>query len=163
METVRDLYESDFFAWTRHQARELKRLKALHLNTELDLDHLVEEVRDLGSDQRDACRSQVERILEHFLKLRYSPSAQPRRGWRRSVVEARSALDRKLSKALRRDLQRQLPTLYHHARRAAVLALEEYAEDEAARLLPEACPFTLEDVLRDDWYPEPLAVPAATE
>ena len=62
METVRDLYESDFFAWTRHQARELKRLKSLHLNTELDLDHLVEEVRDLGSDQRDACRSQVERI-----------------------------------------------------------------------------------------------------
>ena len=44
-----------------------------------------------------------------------------------------------------------------------MLALEEYAEARAARLLPEACPFTLEDVLRDDWYPEPLAVPAATE
>ena len=47
-----------------------------------------------------------------------------------------------------------MPTLYAQARRAAVLALEEYREDAAARLLPETCPFTFDDVLRDDWYPE---------
>lgn len=163
METVRELYEQDFFAWTRHQARELKRLKALHLNTELDLDHLVEEVRDLGSDQRDACRSQVERILEHFLKLRCSPAEGPRAGWKRSVVEARSALDKKLSTSLKNDLRRQLPRLFVHARRAAVLGLEEHGEFAAAKRLPDACPFTLDEVLRDDWYPEPLALPPAAD
>ena len=36
----------------------------------------------------------------------------------------------------------------------AILSLEEYAEEEAARLLPETCPWTLDDVLRDDWYPK---------
>jgi hypothetical protein len=96
----------------------------------------------------------VGRILEHFLKLAYSPSAQPRRGWQRSIVEARSVLENKLSATIRRDVEQQLPRLYRSARRAAILALEEYDEAEAARLLPEASPWTLEDVLCDDWYPE---------
>jgi Domain of unknown function DUF29 len=152
------LYETDFFAWTRHQAEALRRLKELRLNTELDLDHVAEEIEDLGSSERDTCRSQVERALEHFLKLAFSPSPHPRRGWRRSIVEARAVLDKKLSAAIERDLRDELRHLYVHARRAAVLGLEEYAEDEAARLLPETSPWTVDDVLRDDWYP---AMPAA--
>jgi hypothetical protein len=70
------------------------------------------------------------------------------------VVEARSALDKKLSKSLENDLRRQLPRLFVHACWAAVLGLEEYGEFAAAKRLPDACPFTLEEVLRDDWYPE---------
>ena len=57
--TARELYEADFYAWTRHQARELRRLKELRLNADLDLDHVAEEIEDLGSSERDACRSQV--------------------------------------------------------------------------------------------------------
>ena len=148
------LHDTDFYAWTRRQAQELRRLKELRLNVELDLDHVAEEIEDLGTSERDTCRSQVERILEHSLKLAYSPSSQPRRGWQRSIVEARSVLDNKLSASIRRDVAQQLPRLYRSARRAAILALEEYDEAEAARLLPESSPWTLDDVLRDDWYPE---------
>lgn len=148
------LYETDFYAWTRLQAQELRRLKELRLNVELDLDRVAEEIEDLGTSERDTCRSQVERILEHFLKLAWSPSAQPRRGWQRSIVEARSVLANKLSATIRRDVEQQLPRLYRSARRAAILALEEYDEAEAARLLPEANPWALDDALRDDWYPE---------
>ncbi|MGD9510957.1 MAG: DUF29 domain-containing protein, partial [Geminicoccaceae bacterium] len=115
---------------------------------------IAEEIEDLGSSERDTCRSQVERILEHFLKLAWSPSPQPRRSWQRSIVEARSVLDNKLSASIRRDLTQRLPRLYRNARRAAILALEEYDEAEAAGLLPEACPWALADVLRDDWYPD---------
>jgi hypothetical protein len=156
MVPLAELYETDFYAWTRYQARELKRLRGSQLNAEIDLGHLIEEVWGLGDSKRDACRSQARRVLEHLLKLRYSPSARPRTGWKLSVVEARSALDNQLSKALERDLQRHLGKLYVQARRAAVLGLEEHAETQAARLLPRECPFTIDDVLRDDWYPEPV-------
>jgi hypothetical protein len=153
------LHETDFYAWTRQQARALRRLKGLRVNAAvgLDLEHVAEEIEDLGSSERDACRSQAERILEHFVKLAWSPSPQPRRGWRRSIVEARSVLENKLSASIRRDLREELPRLYRNARRAAILALEDYAEAEAARLMPEASAWTLEDVLRDDWYPEASA------
>ena len=151
MGMVGDLYETDFYAWTRHQARELRRLKALRLNADLDLAHLIREVRDLGSGQLDACRSQVERVLEHLLKLRCSPAERPRAGWKRSIADA---LHKPPSRSIANDLRRPPPRLYVHARRAAALGLEEAGELRAIRSLPEACPFTLDDVLRDDWYPE---------
>ena len=46
-------YETDFYAWTRRQAQELRRLKALRLNVEVDLDHVAEEIEDLGTSERD--------------------------------------------------------------------------------------------------------------
>ena len=130
----------------------MRRLKELRLN--VDLDRVAEEIEDLGTSARDTCRSRVKRILERFLQLAWSPSAQPRRGWQRSIVEARSVLANKFSATIHRDVEQQLPRLYRFARRAAILALEEYDEAEAARLLPEANPWTLDDALRDDWYPE---------
>jgi hypothetical protein len=42
------LYETNFCAWTGRQAQELRRLKDLRLNVELDLDHVAEEIEDFG-------------------------------------------------------------------------------------------------------------------
>ena len=63
------LYENDFYAWTRDQAKALRRLAATRPNVELDFGHLIEEAADLGVSQRDALRSQVRRIIVHCLKL----------------------------------------------------------------------------------------------
>jgi hypothetical protein len=45
------LYEEDFYAWTRDQAKALRRLADQSWNGPLDLLHLAEEVEDLGSEQ----------------------------------------------------------------------------------------------------------------
>ena len=39
-----------------------------------DRENVAEEIEDLGKSERDAVRSQVSRILEHLLKLAYSPA-----------------------------------------------------------------------------------------
>lgn len=49
-----ELYEEDFYAWTRDQARELRRLAATHPNVALDFLHLIAEVEDLGKSERAA-------------------------------------------------------------------------------------------------------------
>jgi hypothetical protein len=151
--TAADLYETDFYAWTRRQARELRRLKELRPNAELDLDHVAEEIEDLGGTLRKSVRSQVRRVLEHFLKLAFSPAAAPRAGWRRSILDARTELADDLTASLRADVLASFATLYAQARKAAAIDLEGEGEKEAARRLPETCPWTLDDVLRDDWYP----------
>jgi hypothetical protein len=48
------LYESDFYAWTQAQAKELRRFARTRPNLPLDLAHLAEEIRDLGKSERDA-------------------------------------------------------------------------------------------------------------
>jgi hypothetical protein len=50
----RDLYEHDFFAWTRRQSRELRRFARTRPNLPLDLARIAEEIADLGKEQRNA-------------------------------------------------------------------------------------------------------------
>jgi Domain of unknown function DUF29 len=147
------LYEQDFYAWTRQQARELRRLKSLRLNNNLDLDRLAEEIGDLGSEQLFAVESQLERLMEHLLKLQYSQHEQPRRQWMISVNSARSEIRRRLTKRLRATVRPALPKLYEVSRRNAALGLEDYGEIETAKLLPPICPFNLDQLLDSDWLP----------
>jgi hypothetical protein len=121
-----------------------------------DREHVAEEIEDLGREQRDAARSEVRRIIEHLLKLQYSPETQPRPGWMRSINDARNILGDKLSATLRRDIEARLDGLYDDARYQAELGLEEHGEDEAARLFPEACPYPLDQILERRWYPGPV-------
>jgi hypothetical protein len=72
-----------------------------------------------------------------------------------SIVDARAILEDKLSATLRRDLEASLPRLYRIARKQAELSLRERREDQAASGLPAECPYTLEQILADDWYPDP--------
>lgn len=148
------LYEEDFFAWTKDQVMALRRLSELRPNDELDLEHLIEEVEDLGASRRKAVRSQIRRILEHLLKLKYSTATDPRVGWRESIIDARAELRDDLTPTLRRDAQAALDELYDQARRDAAQRLRLDGEDEAAASLPSACPYTLDQILDEDWPPQ---------
>jgi hypothetical protein len=148
------LYETDFYAWTRDQARALRRLTDAHWNGPLDLVHLAEEVEDLGTAARNAVRSQVERIIEHALKLSYSAAAEPRAGWMNSIDDARGRIEDAITATIRRDIQARLPRLFERARRKVVRELGAHGEGDAAAALPERCPYTLRDLLAEDWYPE---------
>lgn len=148
------LYDEDFYAWTRHQARALRRLKALRLNEDVDLDHLAQEIRDLGSEQLFALQSQTERLIEHLLKLQYSRHEEPRRQWMISVNNARSEIERRLTASLRRRLEVSLPKLYAHARRNAVLALEDHGDADVAAALPLEYQYSLDLLLDGEWLPE---------
>jgi len=145
-------YDDDFYAWTKYQADVLRTLRTD--DNRFDRDNVVEEIEDLGKSYRDAVRSQVRRILEHLLKLSHSPATDPRPDWMTSVAEARDSLKDQLTPTLRRDLETMLERFYRDARRRAVLGLARYGEKDAAGALPETCPYTLDDILRDDWYPE---------
>lgn len=150
-----ELYEEDFFAWTRSQAKELRRFARSRPNLPLDLEHIAEEIADLGTSRRDALRSWTRRIIEHLLLLQYSQAPDPRRGWIEEVLNFRSEIEGRLSTTLRRDLRRQLPRLYDRACRDAQKRLGLYGEADASARLPDRCPYTLDQVLGDFW-------PAAT-
>jgi Domain of unknown function DUF29 len=59
---------------------------------EIDLEHPIEEIADLGTNRRDALRGQLRRIMLHCLKLEYSPAREPP-GWRDSVIGARLEIE----------------------------------------------------------------------
>jgi len=145
-------YDDDFYAWTQHQAGVLRTMQ--RTDNRLDREHLAEEIEDLGKSERNAVRSQIRRIIEHLLKLAYSPSEDPRYAWMRSIAEARASLRDEITPSLRRDVAAVLPELYRDGRRQAALGLQEHGEHDAAAALPEVCPYTLDHIERDEWYPK---------
>jgi Domain of unknown function DUF29 len=144
-------YDDDYYAWTRHQAEVLRTMR--RSDNRLDREHVAEEIEDLGKSERDAVRSQVVRIVEHLLKLQYSPAAEPRFDWMASVVEARRVLADKLTATLQRDVETVLPSLYDDARELASIGLRKFGETAAAARLPAACPYTLAQIRERGWYP----------
>ena len=120
-----------------------------------DREHVAEEIEDLGKSERDAVRSQIRRIIEHFLKLAHSPAerAALRLDGDRSSMRAQTLSD-KMSPTLRRDAEQVLDELYEDGRERAELALRRHGEHGAADALPQACPYSLDEICREDWYPD---------
>lgn len=146
-----NLYDTDFVAWTKEQAAELRRLRDARINTRLDLELL-------GSEQRFAVRSFVIRAIEHLLNLEFSTATEPRALWLRSLRNARKSAERRMTVTLRRDLEERLPKLFDDARDEVAFALEHYREFAALEQLPFANPYSLDQILDPDWLPpEPQA------
>jgi hypothetical protein len=145
-------YDRDFFGWTQHQAELLRREAALRPGTGLDLENLAEEIESLGKRDRRALTNNVARIAEHLLKLQYSPAKDPRPGWENSVDVHRSKARRILadSPGLSSDLQDTLGESYDDGRRCAARALRGELDP---KLLPERCPYTVDQIIDHDWWP----------
>ena len=144
-------YDDDFYAWTQEQARLLREAARERINTPLDFENLAEEVESMGRSETRAVESSLVRILGHLLKLEFSPAADPRNGWKASVVEHRDRLTRDLaaSPSLRGKID--APDVYRLARKVAALGLER--DGIRPSDLPADCPYALNAILDEEWWP----------
>ena len=141
MKDAEQLYEQDFFLWTRETAAALRARRF----ADLDVDHIAEEIEDMGLRDKRELESRLTRILEHLLKLRLAKGVileYNQAGWQASVFRQRRELAKLLrySPSLRRlvtpDLIREC---YQEA--AAAVAIEYKVEP------PNECPFAEEEIL----------------
>jgi hypothetical protein len=80
---AKSLYEEDFHAWALEQARVLRELGArgVALPNDLDLDHVAEEVEDLGNEQRIQVESNITQAWMHLIKAAARPDDQAVQHW----------------------------------------------------------------------------------
>jgi len=140
------LYDEDFAAWTASTAR-LLRARRL---AEVDIEHLAEEIEDMGRSHAREMNSRLRVLLVHLLKWQRQPQKRSR-GWRSTMdaqrVELRDLL--RESPSLSRRLPESLPEVYRDAVRAAGIET-----GLAARSFPRECPFPVDQVLDHDFLPE---------
>lgn len=139
-------YEADFYAWTQQQAEQLRAVRP----SGFDWANLAEEIEDVGKSQKQKIESNLVIVLLHLLKLAHQP-ASAKSGWRSSVIEHRRRIARiaRDSPSLRRYPATVLKEEYASAREMAA------AETELPlATFPETCPFTIEQVLDRDFWPE---------
>jgi hypothetical protein len=156
-----DLYEEDFIAWTEQQAQALRRAARHPSNLGLDWEHLAEEIEDLGKSYRRAVVSEVARVVEHLLKLQFSPAKDPRRGWIETVTHARSEIDTWLG--AEPALRSRMPGIMEAGRarglKSALSLLRAYDEDDAAAQAKLHGGAFTDDQILGDWFPDARTVP----
>ncbi len=140
-----DLYERDILAWAEQQAILLTRLASgERLNASVDWPHVIEELQDVGLSELRACESLLRQALVHLLKLRQWPDG-PAAHWRAETVGFLADAQARFTPSMRQRIG--LDRLY---RKAVVQVRTGEQGDSPPRGGPEACPFTLDDLLADD-------------
>lgn len=139
-------HDEDFFAWTQQQAAFLKQGRL----ADLDIDHLSEELESMGASDKRELMSRLTVLLTHLLKWQYQPE---RRGtsWRLTIAEQRRAIRRLLSDSpsLKPLVAQYLASEYSDARDDAI-----YETALAKSVFPVECPYSLDEVLGGEFWPE---------
>lgn len=139
-------HDEDFALWCAEQGAALRTGKW----QSVDRIHLAEEIEGLGGSDEDQIGSRLNVLLIHLLKWRFQPSMRSS-GWRGTIGEQRYRIARvlKRSPSLRAFPGEVLDDEYRTAR---LLAADETGLAE--RVFPDACPFTIEQVLSESFWPE---------
>lgn len=157
MDEVVDLYETALIRWADEQARALRAAAASRVNLPIDWENVAEEIESLGKSQRSELRSRLATIVEHLLKLAYSPAQDPRDGWRDTVRRERRDVGAVLddNSSLRREVAGLIDWASLHSGRLVHDNLSDHHEvDRAAATEIAGRRFTEEQVL-GNWFPEP--------
>ncbi|KND55735.1 Beta-glucosidase/6-phospho-beta-glucosidase/ beta- galactosidase [Candidatus Paraburkholderia kirkii] len=133
-------------AWAREQAALLREGKF----SAIDVEHIAEEIEDVGKSEQRELSSRMAVLLAHLLKWQYQPG---RRGssWQRTIREQRRAVGVALQKT---------PSLRNSLSDADWLtgtwadAVSRAVEETGLDVFPEDLPWSTEQILSTEFYPE---------
>lgn len=138
-------YEVDVVAWAQEQAQLLRSGKWL----QLDVEHLAEEIEDVGRSERRALAQRLAVLVEHLYKWQMQPARQGK-SWLTTIRVQRLQVLALLDKAPSLKYLAGQPEFWLGVWHDAVLLLVRETELDD---IPTACPWTLEQVLMPDWLP----------
>jgi hypothetical protein len=149
------LYDRDLQLWIEQTVQQLRNREF----EALDIEHLIEELVDLGKSEKNALRSNLMILLAHLLKLQVQSDAPDmvQGSWYSSVLEHRQRVLNNLADtpSLKSFLVEAVKKAYSDGRKLAI------KEGKLAKLgirLPEeseyptTCPFSIEQILDEDFY-----------
>jgi hypothetical protein len=141
-------YDKDVILWSQEQARLLRAGRF----AELDVEHLADEIEDVGKSEKRELASRMAVLLTHLLKWRSQPENRSQ-SWRATIIVQRKRIALAIKatpslKAVMRDPDWQedmwLDALAQASRETG-LTMED---------LPDACPWTTNQAADQDFWPE---------
>mgnify|MGYP002654806481 FL=1 len=143
--TALNLYQQDFFAWTKQQINYLQNQQW----NQLDLAHLIEEIETLGKRQRQELRNRLSILIGHLLKWEYQPQKRSH-SWLATLRVQRIDIQELIddNPSLKPYLEEALTQAYI---KGLLLAVSETNLPD--RTFPKNCPYSLAEILSDRFYP----------
>jgi hypothetical protein len=143
---LKEIYEEDFNIWLEITANLLKEKQF----DELDLENLIEEIESMARNNRRELKSRLIVLIMHLLKWKYQPQKQSK-SWLSTINLQRGELELLLEEnpSLKPSIEMIIDNCYDKARKRA-------SKETQLNLttFPVDNPFTLEEILDEDFYPE---------
>ena len=139
------VYDKDVVLWAQEQARLLRSGQF----SQLDIEHLADEIEDVGKSEQRELASRTTVLLAHLMKWQYQP-ARRTRSWQRTINVQRDGLARRLEKT---------PSLKASVRDPEWLAeawndaLASAIEETGLDAFPDNCPWTADRILDAAFWP----------
>ena len=142
---LKQLYELDDSQWLGETISLLRN----HQFQQLDLEHLIEELEDLGKEKKNAVASLLEQVIRHLLLLQYwtKETEYNTINWQEEIYNFRTQLRRKITANLRNYLEEELNYIYEDA-----LGFVKIKTANTV-IFSSQCPCSLEQLLDRDWLP----------
>ncbi len=139
-------YDQDFYVWLTHNATLLRQGKFL----EIDVENIAEELEGMSRREKRALINRLAVLLTHLLKWQFQPGKRSN-SWRYTIEEQRRAVLKLLkeSPSLHYQLYDKLSEAYQDG---IIKAAKETHLDKTA--FPSVCPYTLDQTLDENFYPE---------
>ena len=140
------LYKTDIVAWANQQAA---LLRAGQL-TELDLFNIAEEIEDVGKSEQRELANRMAVLLMHLLKWQFQPRFRGA-SWENTIRHQRNKIHRRL---------KSTPSLKPLLQDADWIqdAWEDGVDGASMETgltnFPETCPWSMEQVLMENWLPQ---------
>ncbi len=140
-------YNQDVIAWANEQAA-LLRSGRFDL---LDVEHIAEEILDVGKSEQREFESRMSLLLSHLIKWQYQPSHRGK-SWQRTIRDQRIMLNRRLSRTPSLKPELNNPDFWFESWFDAV----RMAENETGILdvFPESCPWDFSQIMNPDFWPD---------
>lgn len=138
-----DLYERDILLWSERQADLLRRAARGERVNDVDWDHVVEEIEDVGLSELHAVESFLDLILVHLLKIAAWQDSEAVPHWRAQIVAFRKNARRRFAPSMAGRID--LESIY-----AGAIEEMNARTGGAQPTWPERCPFTLDEVLHGE-------------
>jgi hypothetical protein len=139
-------YDKDFYAWLMKNAMLIRNKQF----TEIDAEHIAEELESMGKSEKRALISRLTVLIAHLLKWKFQ-SIKRSRSWKNTILTQRIDI---------KELIEESPSLRYEIESKIVIAYEKAklsAENETGinkNKFPKQCPFSLEEMLEVDFFPE---------
>ncbi|MBV9743625.1 MAG: DUF29 domain-containing protein [Acidobacteriia bacterium] len=140
------LYDRDFYAWTQQTGGMLRR----GCFDQVDMEHVAEEIEDMGNEKKHTLKSQTRRLILHLLRWQFQPERRSE-SWIETIGNAGDEID---------DVLTENPSLWPMTAnlpsevypRAAKRAAQETGLPRKA--FPPDCPYNFDQLVDDDFLPK---------
>jgi len=139
-------YEKDFYAWAMKNAEFVRQGQW----GEIDHEHVAEELESMGRREKRELVSRLAVLLAHLLKWQSEPERRSE-SWKYTIETQREDISDLLedSPSLCYETGEKLAKAY---KKAVRLAVRETGMQKS--VFPEICPFSFEQALNDDFFPD---------